>query len=247
MRESAQADPRDPSTRAFVAAVERFERLLRTLASQRATADLEREMRALRAALVAELETWLRGAHPLAGSWFGALAQPPPGRTRPADPTVSSAFAATGGNVFGPDLSPAQGLLTRWMQLQGELAAHWNTIAQVASSRFLEHLAALKPEQAGSEPRKLYDSWIECAEAAYAKTVHTEDFCRVIAELINTVTALRLQGQHHAQMWARAVDLPTRSDIDALKRQVDELKTRKPRAASRKRTAQPKRKRKRSA
>jgi Poly(R)-hydroxyalkanoic acid synthase subunit (PHA_synth_III_E) len=245
MRDSAQADPHDPSSRAFVAAVERFERLLGTLASRRPAADLQRELRSLREALVAELETWLRSAHPLAGSWFAAPAQPPAGQSPSVNPT--NPCAATGGNVFAADLSTLQGLLCRWMQLQAELAAHWNTIAQVASSRFMEHLAAWTPGEPLTERRKLYDLWIECAEAAYAQTVHTDDFCRVIAELINTVTALRLQGQHHAQMWARAVDLPTRSDIEALKRQVEELKTRKPRATSRKRPAQPRRKRKRSA
>jgi polyhydroxyalkanoate synthase subunit PhaE len=64
--------------------------------------------------------------------------------------------------------------------------------------------------------RKLYDSWIDCAEQAYAATVHTEDFCRAQAELINVATSLLLEQRRQVESLAPMFGVVTCSEVDGL-------------------------------
>lgn len=197
MEESARARYADPSTQAFAAAAERFSRLLQaTIAAQRGSPDVAQAMRALQASLASDLEAWLRLFHPTAGaaSWLGS------------------------------DLLGSHHLVAECIRLQGEMAGFWNRIAGSAGEKLAARVAAAAPGAPLSDLHKLYDTWIDCAEEAYAETVHSPEFCRVLAEWINTITALRSQGAQLAESWSRSMNLPTRSEFDALKRELEELR-----------------------
>ena len=208
---------------AYAAAAERFFELMKTFGMGAGT---NTDWKTLAAPLATQFERWLQMSQGMT-PWFTAA--------------TPGAFAGTGlgaaaAAAFGPlPLGPAAvsgaepartlELLGRLAQLQGELARHWSQIAATAAQRFIARLgaapaAAATPQQA----LKLYELWVNCAEEAYAATVHREDFSRLQAELTNTSAALLAEQRRHAESLVRAFGLPTRNEIDALYAQVKELR-----------------------
>jgi polyhydroxyalkanoate synthase subunit PhaE len=79
-------------------------------------------------------------------------------------------------------------------------------------------------EAPGAEAlRGLYDSWIECAEAAYARIAHSDSFSSALADFMNASGAWRKESQVSIELWAKALDLPTRSELNTLMRRVNSL------------------------
>ncbi len=202
------------------AAAARFFELLKTFAAPPAAAGARPpDWSSLGTLLAGQFEQWLKSS-PAAGAAFataagfpGAPGSWPPG-TLPLGPAA----------VPGPEAQGVWELLMRLGQLQGELAVHWGEIAQSSAQRFIARMSAagaadLTPE--GS--LALYETWVNCAEEAYAATVHKEEFCRLQAQLINTAMALVLAQRRQAEALARAAGLPTREEADALQRQIREL------------------------
>jgi len=208
---------------AYAAAAERFFDLMKTFGVSAGTTP---DWKALTAPLAAQFERWLQMSQS-AAPWFHPAAQGAPG---------GFGLGAAPAAAFGPlPLGPAalQGgqvprtfeLLGRLAQLQAELAKHWSEIAATAAQRFIARLGAAAavpttPQQA----LKLYELWVSCAEEAYAATVHKEGFSRLQAELANTSAALLDEQRQQAETLVRAWGLPTRSELDALYRQLKELR-----------------------
>ena len=208
---------------AYAAAAERFFELMKTFGIGAGT---NTDWKTLGAPLATQFERWLQMSQGMT-PWFTAA--------------TPGAFAGTGlgaaaAAAFGPlPLGPAAvsgaepartlELLGRLAQLQGELARHWSQIAATAAQRFIARLGAAAavpttPQQA----LKLYELWVSCAEEAYAATVHKEGFSRLQAELANTSAALLDEQRQQAETLVRAWGLPTRSELDALYRQLKELR-----------------------
>jgi hypothetical protein len=208
---------------AYAAAAERFFELMKTFGMSAGTGT---DWRTLAAPLATQFERWLQMSQSTA-PWFGAAT---PGAF--GAPGLGAAAAAAFGPVpLGPaavsGAEPARALelLGRLAQLQGELAKHWSQIAATAAQRFIARLgtapaAPATPQQA----LKLYELWVNCAEEAYAATVHREDFSRLQAELANTSAALLAEQRRQAESLVRAFGLPTRNEIDALYGQVKDLR-----------------------
>ena len=207
---------------AYAAAAERFFELMKTFGM---TAGSAADWKTLAAPLAAQFERWLQmsqGAAP----WLNAAAQ-----GAPAGFSFGAPLAAFGPLPLGPAAVQAGQppraleLLGRLAQLQAELAKHWSEIAATAAQRFIARLGAAAavpttPQQA----LKLYELWVSCAEEAYAATVHKEGFSRLQAELANTSAALLDEQRQQAETLVRAWGLPTRSELDALYRQLKELR-----------------------
>jgi Poly(R)-hydroxyalkanoic acid synthase subunit (PHA_synth_III_E) len=152
------------------------------------------------------------------------------GFTAPA--FVAPAAAAFGPLPLGASAAGAGGdaqrtfeLWGKLAQLQAQLAGYWSEIANAAAQRFVSRLgsnnaAPATPEQA----LKLYELWVDCAEEAYAATVHKDDFARLQSELANTSAALLVEQRRHAEALVRAFGLPTRNEVDALYGQLKELR-----------------------
>lgn len=226
---------------AFTAAAGRFFELLRTFAAQpTAAAAQPPDWSALGGLLAGQFEQWLKSS-PAAGASFAAAAGFPgaPSGWPPAAVPLGPAA------VPGADAQSAWELLMRLGQLQGELARHWSEIAQGAAQRFIARQSRAASGSASHGALALYETWVECAEEAYAATVRREDFCQLQAQLLNTATALLLVQRQQADRMARAWGLPTREEADALQRQIRalqrQLRERPPRqgasAAARKRAA----------
>ncbi len=220
---------------AYAEAAQSFFELMKSFGMRAGTTDWQ----GLAAPLATQFERWLQMSQ-AAAPWLNAAARAAPG---------SFGLGAPAAAAFGPlPLGPAavQGapvprtieLLGRLAQLQGELAKHWSEIAGTAAQRFIARLGAAPaapttPQQA----LKLYELWVNCAEDAYAATVHKEDFSRLQAELANTSAGLLAEQRQQTETLVRAFGLPTRTEVDALYTALKELRqqlaelARTPRAA----------------
>lgn len=110
---------------------------------------------------------------------------------------------------------------------EADLHALW---AQVQGEAFseLERLVRERDRagQAPKTPRELYDLWIECGERAHAAMAHSEKYCVVQAAYANAAVRFRACQQDIIERVLKQYDLPTRSEINSLHRQVRELRTR---------------------
>ena len=71
------------------------------------------------------------------------------------------------------------------MNAQRRLQRLWSDALREAAAAFAARLAAPQPPAAPSAEalRALYDSWIDCAEEAYARMAHGEAFCSALADV----------------------------------------------------------------
>jgi hypothetical protein len=121
-----------------------------------------------------------------------------------------------------------------------------------AAAAFAVRLGPAPPPVVSPEAlRKLYDTWIDCAEDEYARAAHSESFCNALAEYVNASSECRRDLQAGIEHSAKFFDLPTRSELNTLNLRVKSLeeelraaRNRKPEAAKTKaakpRAAKPK-------
>lgn len=206
---------------AFAGAAARFFELLKTFAAQpQGGAGSSPDWSAFGATLAGQFEQWLRSA-PAAGAAFAAAAGFPAGAGTwpPPGPVPLGPAAAPGAEANTWEL------LMKLGQLQAQLAQHWSEIAGSAAQLFLARTRTRAPAELTSENAlALYETWVECAEEAYAATVRRDDFCHLQAQLTNTAMSLLLAQRRQAESLARAWGLPTREESDALQRQIRELR-----------------------
>jgi class III poly(R)-hydroxyalkanoic acid synthase PhaE subunit len=72
-------------------------------------------------------------------------------------------------------------------------------------------------------PAELYDAWIDCAEGAYTQAAHSDSFARLLADLCNISSAMKVERGKLTEQLARHLDLPSRAEVDSLHRQVRAL------------------------
>ena len=209
---------------AYAAAAERFFELMKTFGTAAGTST---DWKAFATPLATQFERWLQMSQATT-PWVSAAM---PGAFGGAGAGAGAAAAAFGPLPLGPaavsGAEPARTLelLGRVAQLQGELAKHWSQIAGSAAQRFVARLGAAPVAPATPQQAlKLYELWVNCAEEAYAATVHGEDFSRLQAELANTSAALLAEQRRQAESLVRAFGLPTRNEIDALYAQVKDVR-----------------------
>jgi hypothetical protein len=86
-----------------------------------------------------------------------------------------------------------------------------------AATAFAARLEMRQPAPESAEAlRGLYDSWIDCSEEAYARTAHSDSFCKALADFVNAGSLLRKELQANMEHWAKVADLPTRSELNTL-------------------------------
>ncbi|HYX74570.1 MAG TPA: poly(R)-hydroxyalkanoic acid synthase subunit PhaE [Steroidobacteraceae bacterium] len=207
---------------AYAAAAERFFELMKTFGmGSGKTSDWS----ALAGPLASQFERWLQMSQ-AAAPWLSAVRGAPGGfafgspATSPLGPLPLGPAA-----VPGTQMPHSFELLGRLAQLQGELAKHWSEIAATAAQRFIARVGATPTVPATPQQAlKLYEQWVNCAEEAYAATVHKGEFAHLQAELANTAAALLAEQRQQAEMIVRAFGLPTRDEVDALYSQLKELR-----------------------
>jgi hypothetical protein len=104
----------------------------------------------------------------------------------------------------------------RMQEAQRRLQRLWSDTLSEAATAFA---AQLRPPSAPPDAaafNRLYDTWIDCAEAAYARTAHSDAFCDALADYVNAASSWRLESNAGIEAWAKLLDLPTRSEINTL-------------------------------
>jgi len=148
-------------------------------------------------------------------------------------------------------LEQYQEILERMLQFPGlGLGREWQAEAQESARLWLEHQRALEEyeaefrhialdsltrlqqfvsteQPAGKDVdslRGLYDLWIDCGEAAYAERTATQDYAEKFARLVNSLLAFKKHQQKLFDRLARALNLPTSGDIDAMHHSLHDLR-----------------------
>jgi hypothetical protein len=114
-----------------------------------------------------------------------------------------------------------------WQQLdeaQRRLLRLWSDALRDAAAAFAARLDQPPPAAGGAAVlRKLYDTWIDCAEDAYSRVAHSAPFCDALADSVNASSRWQREFQAHIEHSAKLFDLPTRSEINTLLRRLRAL------------------------
>lgn len=141
-----------------------------------------------------------------------------------------------GGTMRAPALGLTREHQQRWQraseawgrigEAQRRLQRLWSDALRDAAAAFATRLGPLQSTVPNAETLDgLYDSWIDCAEKAYARTAHSEEFCNALAELMNASSQWRRALQTSIEQWAKLLDLPTRSEINTLTQRLKSIET----------------------
>ena len=197
-RERAWSFSAGPSERAFLEATERFGHLLRALDETSHPDTGLRSIDSFWEHLTEELARWV--------------------------PETVAKLATWPGWGGGPALGRAPQLISDWLSLQTRLAALWANASRSAAARFIERTRANGATPGPDQVRRIYDSWIECAEEAYRATANTEEYSRLQGELINTTNALIMEQRQNVERMAGTLGLSTQSELDLLRRELSQLR-----------------------
>jgi polyhydroxyalkanoate synthase subunit PhaE len=124
----------------------------------------------------------------------------------------------------------AQRMAETWRRMddaQRRLQRLWSDALREAAASFAAGLGTTQPGAPSTEAlNKLYDTWVDCAEDAYARVSHSEAFCSALADYVNASSQWRGDLQGAIEQWAKMLDLPTRSEINTLTRRLKSLEER---------------------
>jgi len=223
-----------PGFAPFAQAAERFTAAAQTFLDSTAKASTPAAAEAARA-FSDFLREQFADFHPPWGAGFGVAAGAVP------------AFSAD-----SPALGPNREHQQRWQRAaeawqrmidaQRRLQRLWSDALREAAAAFAAKSGQRQEAVVGADAlRKLYDTWIDCAEEAYASTAHGEAFCNALTEFVNAGSEWRKELQSSVEHWSKQLDLPTRSEINSLNARLKAVETqlraarknRKPPAAAR--------------
>jgi polyhydroxyalkanoate synthesis regulator phasin len=74
--------------------------------------------------------------------------------------------------------------------------------------------------------RAMYDLWVDAGEEAYAAAAHGPEFARAQAELNDALMGLKAEQRAQVEDWARALDLPTRTELNTILKRLNTLRRR---------------------
>jgi class III poly(R)-hydroxyalkanoic acid synthase PhaE subunit len=166
-------------------------------------------------------------------------------------PSAGISSASPAFSLNSPALGASREHQQRWQRIadawrrlddaQRSLQRLGSDALREAAADFAARLGPAHPPAVSPEAlRKLYDTWIDCAEDAYARAAHGESFCNALAEYVNASSECRRDLQAGIEHSAKLLDLPTRSEINTLNLRVKSLEEelraardiRKPKAAA---------------
>ena len=112
----------------------------------------------------------------------------------------------------------------RWQRAATRVGELLSTVATDAVGKLIATLA--DPDASGppvTSLRQLHDLLVECGEQAYSTAAHSDDFAAAQAELLTAMIEMRFEQRRQIEEWARAFNLPTRAEIDAIHRRLHEI------------------------
>jgi hypothetical protein len=115
----------------------------------------------------------------------------------------------------------------RWQRAATRVGELLSTVATAAVGKLIAELAG--PDASGppvTSLRQLHDLLVDCGEQAYSRAAHSDDFAAALAELLAAMVEMRFEQRRQIEEWARAFNLPTRAEIDAIHRRLHEISRR---------------------
>ncbi|MDY6944584.1 MAG: poly(R)-hydroxyalkanoic acid synthase subunit PhaE [Pseudomonadota bacterium] len=120
-----------------------------------------------------------------------------------------------------------------YQQLEQELRTVWAKV-QTDALIALEGLVRERKARQGTataapgieDYRELYNLWVECGERVFAQVAHSEAYAKLQAQLGNAAIRLRARQQAMLERALKQYDLPTRSELNTVHRQLRELRER---------------------
>lgn len=233
----------DPSTEAIRSWIERQRELLRGAGGGRAASesagapsssgvqDLAGEAQDLATRWLAGAQTYLHGL----SRFTAASAEPRPPE---AGLGAQTAAAQEASRTFFELLAtaPSLGLAREHTQAWRDLLAAQQECQELQQALMVEltrvqneALALLEREVRDKQIadwRELYDMWVECGEQAWLQIAGGEAYCKLQGEFANATVRLRAAQQRIAECALRQLDLPTRSEVSTMQRQIRELRER---------------------
>lgn len=117
-----------------------------------------------------------------------------------------------------------------YQQLEQELRTVWAKV-QTDALTMLEALVQERKAKPAGAPgiddyRELYNLWVECGEKVFAQVAHSESYCKLQAQLGSAAIRLRACQQAVLERVLKQFDLPTRSELNTVHKQMRELRER---------------------
>lgn len=121
-----------------------------------------------------------------------------------------------------------QALLRAWLDYQNA-NARYNELLLKSAALTLDRLERKlserdEPGRRIDSPRALYDLWIDASEEAFTEVAMGAEYREVYGELINTQMRVRSGINAQIERLGAQFNLPTRTEIDSMARQLHELK-----------------------
>lgn len=102
----------------------------------------------------------------------------------------------------------------------------WTRVQSDALSLLEKIIRERKPEQGINNYRELYDLWVDCGEKVFAQVAHSESYAKLQAQVGNAAIKLRAKQQAVIERGLKYFDLPTRSELNTVHKQMRELRER---------------------
>jgi class III poly(R)-hydroxyalkanoic acid synthase PhaE subunit len=110
--------------------------------------------------------------------------------------------------------------------LEQELRAVWTRVQSDALGLVEKMIRERKSEPGINNYRELYDLWVECGEKVFAQVAHSESYAKLQAQVGNAAIKLRARQQAVIERGLKHFDLPTRSELNTVHKQMRELRER---------------------
>jgi class III poly(R)-hydroxyalkanoic acid synthase PhaE subunit len=119
-----------------------------------------------------------------------------------------------------------------YQHLEQELRTTWAKVQTDALAMLEVAIRERRAKQTtGATPgiedyRELYNLWVECGEKVFAQVAHSESYSKLQAQLGNAAIRLKLRQQAVLERALKQFDLPTRSELNTVHKQMRELRER---------------------
>jgi class III poly(R)-hydroxyalkanoic acid synthase PhaE subunit len=115
----------------------------------------------------------------------------------------------------------------RYQQALGRYGELLGKVSADAVERLTRRISRIsRPDEQIGSFRAMYDLWVECGEEAFAAAAHGAEFAKAQSEVNDALMSLKSEQQKQVEDWARALDLPTRTEMNTLLKRVNTLRRR---------------------
>ncbi|WP_266168166.1 poly(R)-hydroxyalkanoic acid synthase subunit PhaE [Dyella subtropica] len=122
-----------------------------------------------------------------------------------------------------------QQMLADAMREYAETSARYQSLILRANAQGFEQLQEklskhMEPGRQVESLKALYDLWVDAAEEAYAEIALSDEFREAYGAMVNAQMRVRKLQQEQLEALCRELGMPTRSEVSALGKRVQELR-----------------------